>query len=414
MPPRRPPARPNRTGRASALLVLSVLANLGLIGWVAYTSPLKDKLPALGSEPPPPVPVATAGTGPIGALGRVQPVGGVIAVFGPPGDRVLRFKDGLALGTPVKAGEELGELSGDRERQLAVDALTAQLNEAVKLKRAIEATRAAGVQAVRAEVEQARAKADADVAAAEAKINVAGLQRKRGETELNRLRQAKADNVPISAQELLAAETLVQQAAEELAAARKGLAAAAVQREKAEAAAKAKEASVQAEADRGLAQVPVDSLKAQLSAAELKLADAKLRAAATGRVVKLNAHPGDTLSTLPVLQIADTDQMAVIAEVYETQIAQLRDWLKQTGGRPVDVDIDARVLGGLDAAPHKGTATLAGVAPMIAKNQVFALGPREDADRRVVEVEVRLTPAAAAAMADFIGLQVRVTFNPPR
>lgn len=295
-----------------------------------------------------------------------------------------------------------------------MDALTAQVAEAAKLKQAIEATRAAGVQALRAEVEQARAKADADVAAAQAKINVAELQRKRGETELNRLRQAKADNAPISAQELLAAETLVQQAAEELAAARKGLAAAGVQREKAEAAAKAKDASVQAEADRGLAQVPEASLKAQLAAARLKLADAKLLATATGRVVKVNAHPGDTLSTLPVLQVADTDQMAVIAEVYETQIAQLRDWMKQTGGRPVDVDIDARVLGGLDAAPHKGTATLAGVAPMIAKNQVFALGPREDADRRVVEVEVRLTPAAAAAMADFIGLQVRVTFNPPR
>jgi HlyD family secretion protein len=49
---------------------------------------------------------------------------------------------------------------------------------------------------------------------------------------------------------------------------------------------------------------------------------------------------------------------------------------------------------------------------MIARNQVFAMGPREDTDRRVVEVVVHLDPAGAAEAARFVGLQVNVAFAP--
>ena len=110
-----------------------------------------------------------------------------------------------------------------------------------------------------------------------------------------------------------------------------------------------------------------------------------------------------------VLQIADTDKMTVVAEVYETDVARLREWLGRAQSVPVEVD--ARVLEG-SAQPLKGTVTAGNVAPMIAKNTVFALGPREDADRRVVEVEVRLDPTASAALRDFIGIQVRARFLP--
>ena len=49
---------------------------------------------------------------------------------------------------------------------------------------------------------------------------------------------------------------------------------------------------------------------------------------------------------------------------------------------------------------------------MIAKNQVFAMGPREDADRRVVQVAVHLDPAGASDAGRFVGLQVTVTLEP--
>ena len=56
--------------------------------------------------------------------------------------------------------------------------------------------------------------------------------------------------------------------------------------------------------------------------------------------------------------------------------------------------------------------TEADITRMIARNQVFAMGPREDADRRVVEVVVHLDAADAATAGRFVGLQVTVAFAP--
>jgi HlyD family secretion protein len=49
---------------------------------------------------------------------------------------------------------------------------------------------------------------------------------------------------------------------------------------------------------------------------------------------------------------------------------------------------------------------------MIARNQVYAMGPREDADRRVVEVAVNLSEGDAHDAGSFVGLQVTVTLEP--
>jgi HlyD family secretion protein len=156
-------------------------------------------------------------------------------------------------------------------------------------------------------------------------------------------------------------------------------------------------------------------LKASKQVAEQKLAAAEVRAPVAGRVVKVFARAGDTLASQPILQIANTEQMTVVAEVYETDVARLRDWLNRSPNHEVAAEVDARVLDGQSEpqALH-GTVTPGSIAPMIAKNTVYALGPREDTDRRVVEVEVKLDPAASRAVANFIGLQVRVRFQPPK
>ena len=47
----------------------------------------------------------------------MQPAGGVVSVFGPPGDRVLKLN--VDVGSPVKKGDPLAELSGQAERELS-------------------------------------------------------------------------------------------------------------------------------------------------------------------------------------------------------------------------------------------------------------------------------------------------------
>ncbi len=392
-----------RSGRVSGLLALSLLANLGIAGWLGYsTLAPRTNAAVVGDRP---AAQADDRDG-IGALGRVQPAGGVLNLFGPPGDRVLELK--VAVGDAVKPGQELGTLAGDAERRAQVETLAGQVSEADELRKSLAASKDARLDDADYEFAAADAKLEAEQAGLDAKAAVLAVQERRALTEQNRLQQAKAGGLPVSEQELLIAETAVAQAVEEKKAvtAQRGLLG--NQRTKGDASLKSKKKLIAAEADRALAQVPTNSLLAGQRAAQAKADDARLVARRPGRVVKVLARPGDTLANTPVLQTADTSAMSVLAEVYESDVPKLRGWL--AAGK-VLAEIDGRVLG--DAKPLTGSVAAAGVAPMIARNQVFALGPREDADRRVVEVEVRLDPAAGAKLADYIGLQVRVKLLKP-
>ncbi len=400
------PDRRNRTGRISPLLVLSVAANLALAAGLVYLFYFK---PARGQTVPTGPGAAMAATPEaIVALGRVQPAGGVVSVFGPAGDRLLKLN--VDVGSPVKKGDKLAELSGRAERELSVKALDAQIQEAVALKASIGKSRDAKLADLKVETAQAIDKAKADIEAADAKITGLEAQLQQARAERQRLAEIEAKGVRVSAQEKAQADLLVTQADQQLVAARAQRKAAEQVLATSPASTEAKRKAVEAEAERALAQVPLESLKASREAAAKKLEDAAMLAPVSGRVVRVLGREGDTLTSQPVLQIADTDKMTVIAEVYETDVARLREWLARAQSVPVEVD--ARVLEG-SAQALRGTVTAGSVAPMIAKNTVFALGPREDADRRVVEVEVKLDPTAAAAVRDFIGLQVRARFLPP-
>ena len=393
--------RSPRSGRATGLLTVSLLANLALVGWLAWTASgakLDGSVaPSLG--PPPADP-----SEPIGALGRVEPAGRVVSLFGPPGDRLTGLT--VAVGDAVKENQSLGTLSGEVERQGAVDALKEQIKEAEALKRSLEASRDAKLEDAAVEFETAAAKLEGDQAGLVAKGNVLLVQERRAVTERDRLRQAKAGGLPVSDQDLLTAESAAEQIAEERKAADVQRLQLANQRARAEAGLAAKKKLIAAEADRLLAQVPTDSLINSKVVAEKRAEDARLVARRPGRVVRVLARPGDTLGSTPVLQTADTSSLVVLAEVFEANVPKLRNWL---AAGPVKAVIDGRVF---DAdKPLTGVVTAAGVAPMVARNQVFALGPREDSDRRVVEVEVKLDPPAAAKLADYLGLQVRVTLT---
>jgi len=397
--------RPPRPARLGLPLAASLVGNAALLGALATLH--FGKPPAAAGHAAETRPVAADS---IQALGRLQPAGGVVNVFGTPGERVVA--SAVALGSVVAKGDRLLTLSGEAEQTLAVAALDAQLREAEAGKAAAGRSREAKRADLDAEVAQAKAKLDAELAALDARLGGVTLQEARAAGEARRLEKVQADGAPVADQDLVAVRTLAATAKAELAAITVQKAKAVEQQAAGEAVARARRATLDAETDRAVALIPVESLKASRAVAAQKVADAVVRAPAAGRVVKVGARPGDTLGTLPALQVADAATMTVVAEVYETDVARLRGWL--AGGKSVAVEVDARVVGAGDAKPLAGTVALAGVAPMIAKNTVFALGPREDADRRVVEVEVTLDAESSRRAADFLGLQVRATFVAPK
>jgi HlyD family secretion protein len=172
---------------------------------------------------------------------------------------------------------------------------------------------------------------------------------------------------------------------------------------------KAKKEALEAETKRAIAQVPLESLKAAKAVAERKVKDVGVSAPAAGRVVKILAKPGETLANQPIVQVADTSRLVVLAEVYETDVGRLREWLAKG---PVKAEIDARVVaGGTGEKKLSGRVTDAKkVATVISRNVLTPLGPREETDRRVgVEIDLHLDDPAAQ---NFIGLQVRARFTP--
>jgi HlyD family secretion protein len=396
--------RPGKTGPG---LLISLLLNAALAAGVLYLL-FGPKTGSPGGT----AGVGTGGTTPsspateVNAIGRIQPAGGLVAVYGPPGDRVQEFK--VQVGDTVALDQPLGVLSGEADRKLQLQSLDAQIKEADALRASIVASKAAKLADIDAEAKQATVGVEQDTRAIDAKVKAVEAQMKRASAELARLRAAKAEGVNVSEQEMEQVQSAFAQAEAEKEASLAQKEKIRVTRDEAGKSIEAKKATVEAETNRALAQVPSETLKTSRQLAERKLKDGELRAPTAGKVVRILSKPGETLTTQPVLQIADVGKMTVVAEVYESDVGRVREWLQKGS---VKAEIDARVLAG----DRKLTGTVSGpakVSTVVAKNVLTPLGPREDADRRVVEVEVDLDAASADAAKEFIGLQVRVRLVP--
>lgn len=388
-----------RSGRVSPLLLVSLVANIALALAVAYFA----MQPKSGSTADGRRGAGLGSDKQVNALGRIQPSGGLIAVYGVPGDQVRSLD--VKAGATVAVKQKLGELSGEKSRDLSLVSLQKQIEEAEALRKAIRDSSVAKLADLEAEAKQANAGLDQDAIALDAKVVAVDAQELRYRNDLKRLDSLRGSGVNVPQQEKDPVVAALAMAVAERAVAQANKAKLLAQQEQAKESLKAKRAALQAETERGLAQVPFESLKAALELAKVKVADGELVAPTGGRVVRVLAHVGDTVGTMPLLQIAETNSMTVIAEVYETDVGKLRTWLKSG---PVKVEASAGALG-----PTKLSGELSRVeqiAPVIAKNALMPLGPRDDADRRVVEVEVSLDSASGEAARNFLGLQVTATF----
>ncbi len=391
-----------RPGKINFGLLLSLVLNVALaagVGWLLFgPKPTPGGGGGSGGGVSTPEP---ASAGEVSALGRVQPTGGLIAVFGPPGDRIEKFEK---FNGPVRAATKLATLSGEGERQAQVDALAAQVKEAEALKVSVEASKKAKLEDIDAEARQAEVAADEDAKALDAKLKAVDAKKAQAEGLRDRLKSVRAAAVQIEEAEAAVAVAVAEREAT------------VAQKEKLKAVKAegknslvAKKATVDAETKRALAQVPLESLKAGLKAATEKLKSGGITAPVPGSVVRVLSKEGDTVTTMPVLQMADTGRMSVIAEVYESDVGKVREWFaaRKTVKAVIDLRVQKETLTG--TVPDASR-----IATVVAKNVLTPLGPREDADRRVVEIEVELDAASAVAAKDYIGLQVRVTLSASR
>lgn len=145
------------------------------------------------------------------------------------------------------------------------------------------------------------------------------------------------------------------------------------------------------------AQAKLNKAIAQRQQAEQELALSEIRAPFSGRVLKIHAYPGESVSnTDGLLELGQTDQMMVIAEVHESDIGKVKI------GQAVSV------ISQSGAFSSELPGTVSEIGWQIGKNDVLNVDPAADVDKRVVEVKILLTPEASAQVQHLTYGQVLV------
>jgi HlyD family secretion protein len=126
----------------------------------------------------------------------------------------------------------------------------------------------------------------------------------------------------------------------------------------------------------------------------------ELRAPIDGTVLRIHARVGERPGEKGVLELADSDRMEALLEIYESDIDRVR-----LGQRVAISSENGGFAGSLNGMVIR-------VSPQVRQREVLSTDPTRDADARIVEVRVRLDPEDARRVRDLTGLKVIARLEP--
>lgn len=136
------------------------------------------------------------------------------------------------------------------------------------------------------------------------------------------------------------------------------------------------------------AEAEVESAIAAIGQAQAELELAYVRAPVAGRILKVHTRAGESVyREKGIADLGQTDQMIVIAEIYESDIKKVRL------GQRVSITSETQAFEG----ELRGTVRKIGL--QIGKKDVLDTDPAADVDARVVEVNIRLNPEDSPRVA---------------
>jgi HlyD family secretion protein len=145
------------------------------------------------------------------------------------------------------------------------------------------------------------------------------------------------------------------------------------------------------------AQAEVDHAIAAVNRTQADLEQTYIKAPNAGQVLKIHTYPGEEVSEDGILELGETQEMEVIAEVYQTDIGKVKN------GQPVTITSQAF------AGELHGTVKQVGL--QVLQQKVFKDEPGENLDRRVIEVKIRLNADDRQKVAGLTNLQVQVAID---
>lgn len=297
----------------------------------------------------------------VGALGRLEPQWKVIRLSASTSLEVGRISRLLVEeGDSVKQGQIVAVLDNHERLRAAL----------------VEAERQVDVFKARLAQIQASFKR-ADIQAQEALVARLEAELANAQLELNRT-QTLYDNGLVATSALDARKLSVEALKKELSRARAALTSIAEVRP----------------VDVDLARAELASAEASVKRAEANLETTYIRAMTDGQVLKIHTRPGETVGNQGVMEIGQTEQMFVVAEVFETDITKVKKGQSATIKAP-----------SLKTA-LKGTVEQIGL--QIGKRDILDVDPVADVDARVVEVRIKLTPEDSERVRHLTHMRVEV------
>jgi HlyD family secretion protein len=145
------------------------------------------------------------------------------------------------------------------------------------------------------------------------------------------------------------------------------------------------------------AQAEVDNAFSAVKRAQTDLEQAYIKAPTAGRILKVHTRVGEKISDSGIADLAQTEQMVAVAEVYQSDISKVK-----TGQKAV-------VKGQGFNGELQGTVSLIGL--QVNRQNVFSNQPGENLDKRVIEVKIRLTPEDSKRVAGLTNLQVQTAIE---
>lgn len=374
-----------------SMVVAGILGSATLAGLVLGQQGTTQSTSAESSEAAAETPLSPR----IGALGRIEPEGEVLRIAGPAGERVGELL--VAEGDKVVAGQVVARLESYAERAAEREYAAAQLQEARARLEAETRFSQAQIQEARTRVSQLDQPQLMQIRSQEAVVE--RIQAELADAEANLARfQALWQEGAISRQELDQRSLVVRQRQEELRSAQATLTQLQTARTQDLLNAQAQVQAAEAGLTLAQAQVQLGSLARNLELAEARLERTLIRSPRDGRVLQIRTYPGEAIANNDgILDLGNTDQMMVVAEIYETDILRIQPGQQAT--------ISNRAL------PEELRGQVERIGLQIRKKDVLNTDPAADVDARVVEVRIRLDPQSSERVAGLTNLQVDVAID---
>nr|MDZ8059821.1 ABC exporter membrane fusion protein [Nostoc sp. EkiNYC01] len=145
------------------------------------------------------------------------------------------------------------------------------------------------------------------------------------------------------------------------------------------------------------AKMEVENVLAALKHAQTDLQSAYIKAPITGQILKIHTRVGEKISDNGIADMAQTEQMIAVAEVYQTDIGKVK--LGQSAvvtSQAFNGELHGEVF-------HIGL--------QVNRQNVFSNEPGKNLDSRVVEIKIRLNPEDSKKVAYFTNLQVQTAIE---